>query len=267
MLKGLPTRLNLLTENASEWNVFAFYPSLHWEVLHSSSFSSFLLPPELRLGLHHPPLLFLPWRSGTEFFHPMWLPFHHHHHHHQISRSTLCLFHPFALLFPTLSPFLPLSFFASRRTSRHICSTLKKWLTIEIPRSWCVLAHSGYWWKVKFFRSISSSGYHWKDGVTGIFIGRQSVRLIKHCKFKCRESIGRINSKLCEYFSPLLAIEQFPGTASKRSSDLVVSEILRSRYPSMYSSSKISWYVTGFDAQFRYATVEIHESSSSRHSS
>lgn len=36
MLKGLPTRLNLLTENASEWNVFAFYPSLHWEVLHSS---------------------------------------------------------------------------------------------------------------------------------------------------------------------------------------------------------------------------------------
>ena len=66
------------------------------------------------------------------------------------------------------------------------------------------------------------------------------VRLIKHCKFKCRESIGRINLKLCEYFSPLLAIEQFPGTASKRSSDLVASEILRSRYPSMYSSSKVS---------------------------
>lgn len=169
----------------------------------------------------------------------------------------------------SLSDTFPLSLalvFASRRTSRHICSTLKKWLTIEIPRSWCVLAHSGYWWKVKFFRSVSSSGYHWKDGATGIFIGRQSVRLIKHCKFKCRESIGRINLKLCEYFSPLLAIEQFLGTDLKRSSDLVVSEILRSRYPSMYSSSKISWYVTG-TSQFRYAAVEIHESSSSRHSS
>lgn len=41
------------------------------------------------------------------------------------------------------------------RTSRHICPTLRKWLTVEIPRSWCVLARSGNWCDVRFFWSIS----------------------------------------------------------------------------------------------------------------
>lgn len=82
MLKGLPTRLNLLTENASEWNVFAFYPSLHWEVLHlphSSSLPANSPVPEDPLTDRPPSssgVLFLPSPPLLPpIVRPMWLPF------------------------------------------------------------------------------------------------------------------------------------------------------------------------------------------------
>lgn len=146
MLKGLPTRLNLLTENASEWNVFAFYPSLHWEVLHSSP------DPVSRRHCRS-------WRS--RFSSPS-VP---------SRRSTTFRCSPTPLPFPLFRPLspptdvttLPYQVSGSTpstvllRTSRHICPTLRKWLAVEIPRSWCVLARSGNWCDVRFFRSISFS--------------------------------------------------------------------------------------------------------------
>lgn len=74
-----------------------------------------LLPSELRLrSSPSPPSRPPPSSSTTEFFHPMCLPLPPP---------------PFQIFGSALSLFLSLylvSFFASLRTSRHVCSTLKK---------------------------------------------------------------------------------------------------------------------------------------------